>query len=207
VDRAHVAELYYIVDVRNLPSIAKRGLLCHTAAVKVAHVSVANEDVQARRARLTVPRGLSLHEYVNLYFNPRNAMLYTLVRNAPPQGLCVLGLNPAPQGKTPILDMPGVVITSQNAASGPRWLPSPTGLTLLDEALVYTRDWNHPDPAEKERRSQIAQAEVLVPHAIEFGYVSRVYVTCTDTERDIKRTGVLISTQVRPDMFFGYVKR
>src|SRR5438034_5534392 len=104
MNRARVTELYYISDVRNLPSIAKSGLLCHSAAAKVAHVSVANEDVQARRARLTVPKGLSLHEYVNLYFNPRNAMLYTLVRNTPPQGLCVLGLDPAPVGKTSILD-------------------------------------------------------------------------------------------------------
>jgi len=207
VNRARVTELYYISDVRNVTSIAKRGLLCHNAADGVAHVSVASEQVQARRAKVKVPNGLKLHDYVNLYFNPRNAMLYTLVKNSPPQRLCVLGLNPDPQGKVPILEIAGVVIASQNAASGPRWLSSPYGLSHLDESLVYTRDWNHPDLAEKERRSQIAQAEVLVPHNLDFGYVACVYVTCADTEIEIKRTGVLSSVKVVPDIFFGYVKR
>lgn len=62
-------ELYYIVRLDNIPSIIQHGILCHDDAEKHDHVTIALEQVQERRENKSVPQGLPLHKYVNLYFN------------------------------------------------------------------------------------------------------------------------------------------
>ncbi len=78
----YIRELHYIVAIANVPSIVKNGILCYEKASKVAHISVASREVQERRKKKKIPNGLPLHEYVNLYLNARNPMLYYLMENA-----------------------------------------------------------------------------------------------------------------------------
>ncbi len=48
--------------------------MCYERAKNLKHKSIALEEVQERRDRKRIPNG-ALHEYVNLYFNPRNPMM------------------------------------------------------------------------------------------------------------------------------------
>ena len=68
LERADLEELHYIAAVENLASILERGILCYNlvAKLQLAHRSVADPDVQARRNK-KVPQGFALHDYVNLY--------------------------------------------------------------------------------------------------------------------------------------------
>lgn len=127
MERADVLELYYITPITNLPSIIAHGIVSHTAAARLPHVSVANEDVQSRRAQKVVPGGRRLHDYVNLYICARNPMLY-LVRH---RDVCVVSVCPS------VLDREGVVITDRNASVGyARFAPSPSGLEIVDREGV-----------------------------------------------------------------------
>lgn len=45
-------------------------------------VTVADERVQDYPVGKRAPRGLPLHDYVNLYFDARNPMMYTLKKNS-----------------------------------------------------------------------------------------------------------------------------
>src|SRR5580704_12288136 len=123
MDRDEVRELHFITTVDNLGSILMRGIMCHNRARRLAHRSVASESVQRRRRGKSVPGGLSLHSYANLYFDARNAMMWCL------QGepdLVVIRVSPD------VFDIPDTVITDGNAASGPtRFYPSPGGLRNL----------------------------------------------------------------------------
>jgi hypothetical protein len=124
--RSRVTELHYITPVANLGSIVAYGVLSHNRAAQLPHTSVASEEVQALRAHRRVPRGWPLHDYANLYFDARNAMMYKRKDDTVP--LAVVRLHPN------VLDLPGSVITDGNAASNNTiFLPSPGGLKRLDE--------------------------------------------------------------------------
>ena len=71
-----VRELHYITPIENLPSILEKGILSHKLASKIPHLSVALDVIQERRKNKIIPRGRPLHDYVNLYFDARNPMLY-----------------------------------------------------------------------------------------------------------------------------------
>ena len=45
-------------------------------AKSIKHSSVAMSEIQGRRDLVMVPNGRSLHEYANLYFDPRNPMMF-----------------------------------------------------------------------------------------------------------------------------------
>jgi len=53
--------VYNITAIDNIPSIVENGILCYDAVRKLPHSSIAMNDVQARRDRVTIPNGLRLH--------------------------------------------------------------------------------------------------------------------------------------------------
>ena len=66
--------LFHMTHVDNITSIIKSGILSHNTAPK--YVNISNHSVNSRRERSDPVHKKSLHYYVPLYFNPRNAMLY-----------------------------------------------------------------------------------------------------------------------------------
>jgi hypothetical protein len=196
VERARVHELHYITPIANLRSIMTHGLLSHNQAAKIPHESVANESVQDNREK-PVPGGLSLHDYVNVYFDARNAMMYCRLHLR--ETLGVVRVSPA------VLDIPGAVITDVNAAvSGVAFYDSPGGLVQLDEERVYTDDWRDPNPWIQLKQKQQRQAEVLVPHNVGSEHLLGCYV-CADhvVQPCATAAGVIgLSVEVNKHVFF-----
>ena len=62
-----------LLDITNLKSISDQGLKCHNDIS--GNEDISNPKVNILREREIKSFG-SLHDYVPLYFNPRNAMLY-----------------------------------------------------------------------------------------------------------------------------------
>jgi hypothetical protein len=58
-----------------LKVILKDGLMSHNLVR--TYVDISNNDVNKRRSRTDNPHKINLHQYVPLYFNPRNAMLFS----------------------------------------------------------------------------------------------------------------------------------
>lgn len=200
MNRDDLKELHYITTIRNVPSIMSNGILSHRRAKKVNHNSVAMEVIQERREKKTVPGGRPLHEYVNLYINCRNKMLYKVicegkVRHA---DLCVLRVN------TEILNLSGVVVVDQNAASEyAGFYPAPSGLRKIDRALVFAEYWTHPNnPIEEWLHGSIMCSEVLVPDRIAPGFIIGAYVSCSDAKVTLEATGVVIPVTINPHLFF-----
>ena len=192
MERSLVQELHFITTVDNMTSILEHGILCRKRANALPHISIANEEVQNRRIGKKVPNGAELHDYANLYFDARNAMMYTRRDVA---NLIVLRVNPN------VLDLPNVVISDGNAACGPTaFYPSPEGLAHLNSDKVYAQSWNCDDPWEKIERKRQRQAEVLVPvgvHSSDIigGMVRRkgVLETCS---------GLKLNVEVNSRVFF-----
>ncbi len=192
-----IRELHYITHIRNLPSILETGILCHKEAAKRPHLSVADEEVQARRAGKTIPNGLPLHHYANLYVNARNPMLFRNCKEYGTNQLCVICVHPD------VLHLPNVVIADCNAAAGmARFYDSPDGLNNLDKEYVFIRYWTHHDPIEQRRRGQLICAEVLVPNRIEPQYLTGLKVVSEAVKQHLIQSGIALPIEVAPDFFF-----
>lgn len=198
LDRHRVRELHFITHIENLPSIAEHGLLSNHRARRVPHESVALQHIQERRERTKVPGGHNLHDYANLYFNGRNAMLYRRVREDH-EVLCVVRVDPA------VLDAPGVVVTVENAAVGlPRFFEPLKGVATIEEDVVYAEWWKHQgDPVATDRHRAAMGAEILVPHVVPPHYLLGVRVPCSRVLAVVEGYGTTLSAVIDRPLFFS----
>ncbi len=172
--KAEVKALFYITPIENLPSIIKIGLVCYTKSLKLRAKSIADSQVQERREKIIPGTKLKVHSFVNLYFNPRNPMMFK--RRSMHEELCVLAIHKS------ILDEDGVILADGNASSDyTRFYPSPDGLKELNSDYIFAEYWTHEDYFEGLRRKRQICAETLVPKNLEVGFISGIYVSCKGT--------------------------
>lgn len=204
MERADVSELHFMTALVNVPSILRLGILSHDASRTVPHSSIASAAVQERRAKRTIPGGLRLHQYANLYLSARNAMMYLVLFNpdvtmrVPSDDLTVLRV------RSEVLEEPGVVITDINAAADeePRWHTAGEGLPRLNAGEIFAGSWNHGDFWEKIRRKQRMMAEVLVPHRVRPEFISGAYVASDASAVALSALAPTLALEVHPYMFF-----
>ncbi|MDI6756743.1 MAG: DarT ssDNA thymidine ADP-ribosyltransferase family protein, partial [Endomicrobiia bacterium] len=72
---------YYITHIANIPSILKNGILSHDAIEKnnIAHLTIYDKEIVNIRKSVKTPDGECLWNFANVYFQPRNAMLYRVL--------------------------------------------------------------------------------------------------------------------------------
>lgn len=193
----YISYLYYITPIENLSSIFKHGILSHRKASRINHTSIANDQVQNRRENKKVPGGLLLHEYVNLYINARNPMLYERMRNSS-EKLCILLIDGT------VLTSPGVVIADRNAASDYVTFLSPTEAEhKLDIDKICARYWTHLDNQFEEwEHKSLMCAEVLVPHNVAPENIIRVFVPNSGLIEFLITMGFDREIIINRDMFF-----
>ena len=105
--------LFNINDLKNLDSIFQYGLLSKNETIKrgISSVDLSNADVQKIRDDKRIPNHGMLHDYANLYFNPRNPVMYYLVNHKNLDDLCIICVDKR------VLDLEETVISDRNAAS------------------------------------------------------------------------------------------
>lgn len=112
-DSYNIHFLFNINDLRNLDSIFQYGLLSKNEKIKhgIHSVDLSNADVQRIRNNKRIPNHGMLHDYANLYFNPRNPMMYYLINHKKLDDLCIICIDKR------VLDLDGTVVSDRNAAS------------------------------------------------------------------------------------------
>ncbi|MBX3070798.1 MAG: DUF4433 domain-containing protein [Thermomicrobiales bacterium] len=196
MNRSRVRELHYITPISNIQSILEHGVLSHSRARNYEHQSVANPSVQAQRARVALPGGRNLLSYVNLYFDARNPMMYTMKEDH--ESLAVLRIDPS------VLELPGVMITDGNAARGLTRFSPPTddGFALIDEGVVFAAYWTHSDLQIQDERKRVRCAEVLVPDCVPPAYIKGAHVSCQSSYASLEATECGILATVLERLFF-----
>ena len=109
IDISLIHDLYYISHISTIPSIFKKGILCHNQVSEIKHESVASPIIQQRRENKQIPGGMKLHDYANLYLDAHNPML-SKIRDQNNE-IAILQI-----GKT-ILLLKDVIICDRNASS------------------------------------------------------------------------------------------
>ena len=195
MNRSDVAELHYIAPIANAASIMAHGILSNRRAGRLQHESIAMQEVQGRRVNKGIPGGMSLHDYVNLYFDARNPMLSKC--RSQNQQICVLRVN------VEVLDLEGVIVADRNAASSyARFYPVEAGIAALDKDLVYARYWTHQDPYEAMTRKSIKCAEVLVPERVDPRFITGAYVINEAGLAAVQAAHEALAGVIKRDMFF-----
>jgi len=167
-----VTQLYYVAPIENIRSIVQKGILSHSAVQSTPHYTIYDKGVLAHRLSKSVPGGKPLSTYANLFFQPSNSMLFSLLRRFNPDEIIVVGVSPS------ILDEPGAFVTNGNAAtSGTEFFPSKLRRKALAQCAETLRatSWS---PEEKCRR----MAECLYPDQIPTDLIKRLYVRSRDAK-------------------------
>lgn len=169
--------LYYITHIDNLPSILDKGILAHTKIeeLNVSSTPIYNQEIVIRRKEKSTPDGKSLWDYANLYFQPRNPMMYSLAKQKETENLIVVGV------LKKVLQGQDVIITDGNAANDPtRFYSQSEGLPVLQkQRKVIDSDWWRADDGSKRK----IMAECLVPSQVKPEYIDSLFVA-NDTTRD-----------------------
>ncbi len=197
--RSKLTELHYICHVDNLPSILADGILSHRRAQRLQPTSIANEEVQGRRAEKSVPRGRPLHTYVNLYLNARNPMMYRITDGARVVAdFCVLSVS------TSVLDLDGVVLADGNAASATTaFRPALQGLAEIKRKRVFAQYWTHPgNPVAEAEHKRVMCAEVLVPNSVDAAMIDGVYVANDEVADSVSANVANVRAMTNGYLFF-----
>ena len=196
MNREDIAELYFIAPIDNVSSILGHGILCHKLAERINHHSVAMQEIQERRENKKIPGARRLHEYANLYLDAHNPMLSKCrSRN---DEICIL------QVDTNILDLPGVIIADQNAASKlVRFSPVAEGLERIDRDRLFARYWTHPQDYFDEKRHKSEKcAEVLVPNRVAVQFIIGAYVANETALSRFQQLNLALPVCIKRDIFF-----
>ena len=201
-------ELYYITVIDQLQSILERGILSHEKVVpleaqgELEYTQIALGEVVSRRKNKFTPVNLSLWHYVNLYFQPRNPMMYRVVKTGGNHDIdvkdfVVIGVS------NEVLHEQGVFITDGNAANNStQFYRLPEGLEMLKEQwdIVQSEWWNEEDDSKRQ-----IMAECLVPNQVKPTLFRSLYVVNSAAEHYIKQIVSThpISVVPKPNMFFS----
>ena len=195
-----IRNLYYITHVDNLPSILEKGILSHER-IEAEHVQPAriyNTDIVNRRKEKNTPDRKSLWSYANLYFQPRNPMMYRVVHEKEKRAkdLAIVSVT------IKTLQTPGVFITDGNAANEPTQFYTPAdGLKIIEQQwkIVQSEWWNNLNGSKRK-----IMAECLVPDMVDPDLINSIYVADEETRLKLSTTVGYRSIPIIPEpkMFF-----
>lgn len=190
-----IEHLYHMTSIGNLTSIIGNGLLSHNEAhrQRLVQADISDPNVQSLRLNIVDPfYNRHLHDYVPLYFSPRNPMLYR--RREIQEDIVILGIDPK------ILLEPNVLFTDGNAAAnGTLFYRSVEMLTQLPWDIINTRSW-----VDIEDGRRIKCAEVLVYPRIPLEKVLFIFCRSSKHRETIINVKQETSIQglIKPELFF-----
>lgn len=198
MQKLDIRELYYITHIDNLRSILAQGVFSHEKieAEGVHPTPIYDADIVSRRSAITTPDQRNLWSYANLYFQPRNAMMYRVIHEKEPKNLAVVGINKK------VLSEQGIFITDGNAAHETTQFYTPSkGIEVLRKQWsIIKNDWWNRDDGSKRK----IMAECLIPESVKPEFIQSIYVANNSVQKTVQEcigdSNITVSSE--PDMFF-----
>ena len=205
----NIRALYYITHIDNLPSILERGILSHerieTEGAQCVSMFKGKTDTKNntnKRRKVKPQQGKkNLLYYANLFFQPRNPMMYRAIFETGEDKLAVLEIADT------VLNESGIIIADGNATDElTQFYPSIQGLKKLQQQGKVTQsEWWKKSDGSKRR----IMAECLVPSYVKSEYIRSVVVSNDATRNWVQ--GIFDDSQFpvicQPDKFFQPKRR
>ncbi|MCS7189910.1 MAG: DarT ssDNA thymidine ADP-ribosyltransferase family protein [Bacteroidia bacterium] len=205
MDASSNLRLFYITAIDNLPSILERGILSRrkVEALSVEHAEIADHIILQQRENISQLCKIDLFRFVNLYFQPRNPMLFRIIKEKGSENICII------QIKSSILDRDDIFIADGNAASPRTTLYAKHSLkpSELNKIIEQTEKeyWSKGDNSKRK-----IMAECLVPDEVPPSYIHTIFV---DSDASRRRVLGLIGHKMsiavvpEPRLFFASLWR
>ena len=166
--------VYHFTHLDNLPQILTNGLLSQNELSRLGkkHTSVAYNEIQGRRAALSVPCGPGgvVHDYVPFYFCTRSSMLLAVVNNKIADQMFIIYLC---FPLTIIEECPSVFTdAAANTSVAPSFYDNPENLESLNWQAIDSLKWRL-DPEETNRQRM---AELIIHKTVDVAKLSQIVV-------------------------------
>jgi len=191
--KADIKSLYYITHVENLRSIMEHGILSHRLVEdrQIDYSPIYDPGIVNKRRQRTAPDGRSLWEFANVYFQPRNPMLYRVVHERDVNEIAIIGIRPA------VMSQPGTFVALGNAASvETQIVRSEEGRQRVAEIwdVIHSEWWSQADGSKRK-----IMAECLVPEKIPPQMIHTIYVASHQAADRVRGLGVSNSISIVPE--------
>ena len=192
-----IKSLYYITHIENINSILSQGILSHQNVEEkgLKYTAIYDAGIVSNRKMKNTPVGKSLWQYSNVYFQPRNPMLYRVVHEKSFKNLAVIALYPQ------VLEIPEAYITDGNAANNiTEFYDYKDGIKIIYGMWNTIRGewWNSLDGSKRK-----IMAECLIPKFVSPDLIHSIYVANHNIAEKVKS---LITKEIsiipEPTMFF-----
>lgn len=193
-----VQRLYYIAHIQNVISILDHGILSYKRAKKLNHESFALQGVQDRRHKISVIGTATIHDYANLYYNPRNTTMYKIMKAGNAESHVILGIS-----KDVVLKYRDVWYSNMNAACKDAIIIcTPILLKKRYWDVIMGESWDDEDPEKKKWKKAVMCSEVLIRDKVDARFINNIYAPSDMTMSKLKRMGISLPIVVDPHMFF-----
>lgn len=187
--------LYHMTHKNNLEGILRNGLKSHNEIRKenVNNVDISDNEVNNRRARRETIFNRSIHDYVPLYFNPKNPMLY--VRKDIQDDIIILAIDPM------LLYEDSTLFTNGNAAANATLFYNDIyDLENLD--CINADYWSTFQDGKRIRCS-----EALIYPKIGINHIMKIFCSNSYTRDFVKHkidnfANKEIKVEIEPDLYF-----
>ncbi|BDQ30604.1 Appr-1-p processing protein [Nitrosopumilus zosterae] len=193
--------LFYITHIDNIPSMLQNGILSHNLIEQenLDYTPIYDREIVSNRKEKMV-NGKSLWHFANLYFQPRNPMLYRVTMEKSPDVIAVVAVDKK------ILDTSNAFITDGNAASEPTKFYPNTNFKIIEKQISRITDlqwWTESNATKRQ-----IMAECLVPERIPPEFIRAIYVSNHELADKIRQSvSSSVSVIPEPSMFFQPVRK
>lgn len=191
-------KLFYITHIDNVKSILERGIYSHKKIEdeNLQFTPVYDKDIVSNRKNIFLGNGKSLWDYANLYFQPRNPMLYRVVSEKNVEKIAVISISSS------ILSRNDIYISNGNAASKRTVIESSgDGRKSINKLknVLNKEYWSEIDDSKRQIMS-----ECLVPDFISPQYISSIYVAEIEVKKRLQSIIEIEDFPIIPEpyMFF-----
>lgn len=195
LDKFGIYYLYHMTHKDNLQNILQNGLKSHNEARTngLTRVDIADNQVNDRRSKREPIYNRSIHDYVPLYFNPKNPMLFR--RRDIQNDIVILAIN------RNILYQENIIFTDGNAATNATsFYNNPEELNKLNWSCINAEYWN--DIVDGKR---LKCSEVLIYPNIPTSAIQKIF--CNNEQIKMFITSKLnnfpnIETEINSKLYF-----
>ena len=195
--------LYYITHVDNIVSILENGILSHSLieSMGIHHQKIYNASVVNRKSSRKVIGEKTLWDFANVYFQPRNPMMYVVDCNISDISNVAIFLI-----SKKILNNKEAFIVNGNAASLSSEIISSSDNRFKEILREIRKNVDNNWWKEEDGTKRKIMAECLIPNLIDPKFIEAIYTPTEKAKNSISQKISLkfpaVSVAVAPEKFF-----
>lgn len=187
--------LYHMTHINNLQSILKNGLQSNNT-VKIESIiynDISDHQVNDRRNKIEPIHCRSVHDYVPLYFNPKNPMLY--VRKHMQTEIIILGIN-----RRLLLNKNNIFTDGNASASKTKFFNDLKDINNLNWKCLKDTYWTDYVDGKRQKCAELLVYPQIIPSDIQILFASNI-ITVRKVI-DIIGNDSKIKCHLKSDLFF-----